>query len=138
MDDMMLDEAMDAIFDDLAKKEAEQRGDFIEHLEYFKQHNVAHPDTLENMEEDGFFEMEDCWHLGYVHVQQYHPKGKSSKKRYYKLVETDEKYGEHIYEWQASDNYAVWQTTGMLGDDFSGQLLFPLDDRTWWCVGYSC
>ena len=28
-------------------------------------------------------------------------------------------------EWQASDNYAVWQTCGVCGDDYSGYLLFP-------------
>ena len=28
-------------------------------------------------------------------------------------------------EWQASDNYAVWQTCGECGDDYSGYLLFP-------------
>ena len=28
-------------------------------------------------------------------------------------------------EWQASDNYAVWQTCGACGDDYSGYLLFP-------------
>lgn len=28
-------------------------------------------------------------------------------------------------EWQASDNYAVCQTCGACGDDYSGYLLFP-------------
>lgn len=28
-------------------------------------------------------------------------------------------------EWKASDNYAVWQTCGICGDDYSGYLLFP-------------
>ena len=28
-------------------------------------------------------------------------------------------------EWQASDNYAVWQTCGSCGDDYTGYLLFP-------------
>ena len=28
-------------------------------------------------------------------------------------------------EWQASNNYAVWQTCGACGDDYSGYLLFP-------------
>lgn len=28
-------------------------------------------------------------------------------------------------EWQPSDNYAVWQTCGACGDDYSGYLLFP-------------
>ena len=28
-------------------------------------------------------------------------------------------------EWHAIDNYAVWQTCGSCGDDYSGYLLFP-------------
>ena len=28
-------------------------------------------------------------------------------------------------EWRASVNYAVWQTCGVCGDDYSGYLLFP-------------
>ena len=28
-------------------------------------------------------------------------------------------------EWQASDNYAVWQTCGACGGDYNGYLLFP-------------
>lgn len=28
-------------------------------------------------------------------------------------------------EWHASDNYAVWQTCGACGDDYTGYLLFP-------------
>ena len=28
-------------------------------------------------------------------------------------------------EWQAIDNYAVWQTCGVCGDDYNGYLLFP-------------
>lgn len=28
-------------------------------------------------------------------------------------------------EWQADNNYAVWQTCGICGDDYSGYLLFP-------------
>lgn len=28
-------------------------------------------------------------------------------------------------EWHASDNYAVWETCGACGDDYSGYLLFP-------------
>ena len=29
------------------------------------------------------------------------------------------------FEWQANVNYAVWQTCGACGDDYSGYLLFP-------------
>ena len=44
-----------------------------------------------------------------------------------------------IAEWQPSDNYAVWQTCGYCGDDYSGYLLFPTNDKDeYFCLEYSC
>lgn len=42
-------------------------------------------------------------------------------------------------EWQASDNYAVWQTCGACGDDYSGYLLFPTyKDNEYFVLWYKC
>ena len=42
-------------------------------------------------------------------------------------------------EWQASDNYGVWQTCGVCGDDYSGYLLFPTyKDNEYFCLWYTC
>lgn len=42
-------------------------------------------------------------------------------------------------EWQASDNYAVWQTCGICGDDYTGFLLFPTyKDDEYFCLWYKC
>jgi hypothetical protein len=42
-------------------------------------------------------------------------------------------------EWQASDNYAVWQQCGVGGDDYSGYLLFPTyKDDEYFCLYYKC
>lgn len=42
-------------------------------------------------------------------------------------------------EWQASDNYAVWQQCGVCGDDYSGYLLFPTHkDDEYFCLYYKC
>ena len=42
-------------------------------------------------------------------------------------------------EWQASDNYAVWQTCGVCGDDYSGYLLFPThEDNEYFVLWYQC
>ena len=42
-------------------------------------------------------------------------------------------------EWQASDNYAVWQTCGACGDDYSGYLLFPTyKDDEYFVLWYQC
>lgn len=42
-------------------------------------------------------------------------------------------------EWQASDNYGVWQQCGMMGDDYSGYLLFPTyEDNEYFVLWYKC
>ena len=42
-------------------------------------------------------------------------------------------------EWQAIDNYAVWQTCGICGDDYSGYLLFPTyKDNEYFVLWYKC
>ena len=42
-------------------------------------------------------------------------------------------------KWQASDNYAVWQTCGYNGDDYSGYMLFPTHTTDeYFCVNYHC
>ena len=42
-------------------------------------------------------------------------------------------------EWQASDNYAVWQTCGVCGDDYSGYILFPTYiDNEYFVLWYKC
>lgn len=42
-------------------------------------------------------------------------------------------------EWQARDNYAVWQTCGYAGDDYSGYLLFPTYiDNEYFVLWYKC
>ena len=42
-------------------------------------------------------------------------------------------------EWQPSDNYAVWQTCGACGDDYSGYLLFPTyKDNEYFVLWYQC
>ena len=42
-------------------------------------------------------------------------------------------------KWQASDNYAVWQTSGVCGDDYSGYLLFPTyKDNEYFVLWYKC
>jgi hypothetical protein len=42
-------------------------------------------------------------------------------------------------KWQAGDNYAVWQTCGYSGDDYSGYLLFPTyKDNEYFVLWYKC
>ena len=57
-------------------------------------------------------------------------------KLYLKFEVDNTKYNA---EWQASDNYAVWQTCGACGDDYSGYLLFPTyKDNEYFVLWYQC
>lgn len=51
------------------------------------------------------------------------------------------KIGESTFKakWQEIDNYAVWQTCGVCGDDYSGYLLFPTyKDNEYFVLWYKC
>ena len=80
-------------------------------------------------------EFNDCT---YVNFEGY--------KKVTKEIKDDELYlifqiGESNFKakWQASDNYAVWQTCGYTGDDYSGYMLFPTHkDDEYFCVNYHC
>lgn len=51
------------------------------------------------------------------------------------------KHGDVSYKakWQPLDNYGVWQTCGIAGDDYSGYLLFPtFKDDEYFCLWYRC
>ena len=42
-------------------------------------------------------------------------------------------------KWQAGSNYAVWQTCGYAGDDYSGYMLFPTHKGDeYFCISYHC
>lgn len=42
-------------------------------------------------------------------------------------------------KWQAGDNYGVWQTCGIAGDDYSGYMLFPTHTKDeYFCLYYQC
>ena len=54
-------------------------------------------------------------------------------------LEFEDKDSKYKAEWQASDNYAVWQTCGVCGDDYSGYLLFPThEDNNYFVLWYQC
>ena len=57
-------------------------------------------------------------------------------KLYLEFEVNDTKYKA---KWQASDNYAVWQTCGVCSDDYSGYLLFPTyKDNEYFVLWYRC
>lgn len=70
--------------------------------------------------------------VGYKHVT----KMLIDNKLYLEFEVNDTKYNA---KWQSSDNYAVWQTCGACGDDYSGYLLFPTHkDNEYFVLWYKC
>ena len=70
--------------------------------------------------------------IGYKHAT----KMLINDKLYLKFEVDNTKYKA---EWQAVDNYAVWQTCGVCGDDYSGYLLFPTyKDNKYFVLWYQC
>ena len=70
--------------------------------------------------------------IGYKHAT----KMLINDKLYLKFEVDNTKYKA---KWQASDNYAVWQTCGVCGDDYSGYLLFPThEDNEYFVLWYQC
>ena len=91
--------------------------------------------------EDGYH-----WHLGYVRV--YEEKNYKSysypNHKHYSVVDDDNVFNIPSYLMRQDDNdedafhSLVWQTVGMMGDDYSGFILFPLTDGTYWVLNYEC
>lgn len=77
---------------------------------------------------------EHNWSEGYVKVQK-----RINEKQELLLDFTTSKGDKRTATWQPSDNYACWQTCGMVGDDYSGFLLMPTHkDDEYFCIYYTC
>ena len=81
----------------------------------------------------------ECFHDNSVNIFiGYKPVTKIliDSKLYLKFEVNDTKYKA---EWEAINNYAVWQTCGVCGDDYSGYLLFPTyKDDEYFVLWYQC
>lgn len=77
---------------------------------------------------------EHNWSEGYVKVKK-----RINEKQELLLDFTTSKGDKRTATWQPSDNYACWQTCGMVGDDYSGFLLMPTHkDDEYFCIYYMC
>lgn len=74
------------------------------------------------------------WFEGYVKVTK-----RINEKQEVLLDFVTSKNEKKTATWQPSDNYGCWQTCGMMGDDYSGFLLFPTyKDDEYFCIYYQC
>ena len=80
--------------------------------------------------------------LGIVEI--YHTDEKTGGYSSYQHVRIKDDEDKLLYllqdenEIRGINHCCVWQTCGMMGDDFSGYLLFPLKDGKYFKINYSC
>ena len=125
-----IDKALDVITNECASKTIKANHEFINYLA-----NEAIGDIKSIIE--CYTSNESNEFIGYVTVHKY---VSSNQKLMIEFDVTENNY-EMTYkaEWQPYDNYAVYQTVGCYGDDYSGYLLFPTHkDNRYFCLKYTC
>lgn len=117
--------------DELWMQEVNERNKFWnDFMEYITENAVGDKLSLIQTVHDN----EHNWSEGYVKVQK-----RINEKQELLLDFTTSKGDKRTATWQPSDNYACWQTCGMVGDDYSGFLLMPTHkDDEYFCIYYQC
>lgn len=117
--------------DQLWMQEVTERNKFWnDFMEYITENAVGDKLSLIQTVHDN----EHNWSEGYVKVQK-----RINEKQELLLDFTTSKGDKRTATWQPSDNYACWQTCGMVGDDYSGFLLMPTHkDDEYFCIYYQC
>jgi hypothetical protein len=130
-------DALDAYYDKLEsdwKQAKEQVKDLIE-PKYF-----VFAESNDTYESYGIVEIEETEEKrnGYPNHRCCRVKNVKDYNLYMHTTNEVETYNDDSpYEGEPVE-YWVWQTTGYLGDDYSGYLLLPLKDGRYWKIGYSC
>ena len=117
--------------DDLWMQEVTERNKFWnDFMEYITENAVGDKLSLIQTVHDN----EHNWSEGYVKVKK-----RINEKQELLLDFTTSEGDKRTASWQPSDNYACWQTCGMVGDDYSGFLLMPTHkDDEYFCIYYQC
>lgn len=117
--------------DELWMQEAHSRDTFWNNfLEYITEKAVG--DKLALLQ--AVYDNDHNWVEGYVKVTK-----RIGEKQKLLLDFTTSKGEKRTATWQPSDNYACWQTCGIVGDDYSGFLLMPTcKDDEYFCIYYQC
>jgi hypothetical protein len=102
-------------------------------LNYVKDHINY---TIDNIDFDEF----SSWqHVGYVEVVET-SNANTGYPSYKFYLEKDNPKSLKYMRQDDDDEFhsMVWQTVGYCEDDYSGFLLFPLNDGRYWKISYSC
>lgn len=137
---MKQEEKLDKIYEELAKESYERKINFLKAYKHYLLNSDSNREFIKEM-------IRDCEasHIGYVRVQKvettlYH---EYPSNEYFKII-PQEGLDERIFKLsfvkfgESNDHWLVWQTCGYSGDDYSGFMMFPMRDGTYWLVDYSC
>ena len=103
-----------ALEKDLDNAEMDRLNTYQEFINYLADKAIGNTDYI-------IEEFNNCTH---VHFEGYKKVTKEVKDNDLYLIFQIEESNLKA-KWQAGDNYAVWQTCGYTGDDYSGYMLFP-------------
>lgn len=113
---------------DFERAELDRRNTYQEFIHYLHDKAIGNKDSLIECFDDNEVNI----FIGYKTVTKMLIDG----ELYLEFEDDDTKFKA---KWQANDNYAVWQTCGVCGDDYSGYLLFPTyKDNEYFVLWYKC
>jgi hypothetical protein len=113
---------------DFKNEAIERQRTYQEFIHYLNDYAIGNKDYII----DAFDNNEYNKFKGYVKVEKFI----KDNKLYLRFEVDDVKL---TADWQPDDNYGVWQTCGVCGDDYSGYLLFPThNDDEYFCLEYNC
>lgn len=138
-DDYSIDDTFDVAFwEELAAEEKKHIDDFKTNLEIVKGKIDYKFSFIKNYIDDDESEYNHHRHEGFVKVELTdHKNGFYPNHKFYKIID-----GDGLYYMKQDDNddntfhCMVWQTVGSCEDDYSGWLLFPLTDGTYWKISF--
>jgi hypothetical protein len=113
---------------EMDKMQADEHNTYVEFIHYLNDRAIGNKEYII----EAFDSNERNMFKGYLKV-------KTLVKDNKILLEFEVDGNKLTAEWQAADNFAVWQTCGYWGDDYSGYLLFPThNDGEYFCLEYKC
>ena len=113
---------------DLEDDELNRLNTYKEFIRYLHDKAIGNTDSMI----DCFYDNSVNIFIGYKHAT----KNLIAGKLCLEFEVNDTKY---VAELQTSDNYAVWKTCEVCGDDYSGYILFPThEDNEYFVLWYQC
>lgn len=145
-EELKLTQKEQEMWEEYAKYEAEERKKFEEAFKYYKFHCLIPFEQVENNEDVENFDFENGTfrHIGYCSVEKSEYKNLfRPNDEYFKVREVDGDVKEdfeylHFSKVKETDDFyeLVWQTVGICGDDYSGYILYPMNDGRYWVVSF--